>query len=105
MQDNNNNNKHQSKNVPTRLSVHFGGYSSAGLKEENQDAFAAFSPAEQLLKTKGAIAAIAGIYILRPSIAFLNESKRDVAARKLFFASIFYLPALLFPLVLDLWLI
>ena len=53
----------------------------------------------------GAIATIAGIYILRPSIAFLNESKRDVAARKLFFASIFYLPALLFPLVLDLWLI
>ncbi|MEN8662649.1 MAG: heme o synthase [Lentimonas sp.] len=53
----------------------------------------------------GSIAAIAGIYILRPSIAFLNESKRDVAARKLFFASIFYLPALLFPLVLDLWLI
>lgn len=53
----------------------------------------------------GAIATIAGIYILRPSIAFLNESNRDVAARKLFFASIFYLPALLFPLVLDLWLI
>lgn len=53
----------------------------------------------------GVIAALAGIYILRPSIAFLNESNRDTAARKLFFASIFYLPALLFPLVLDLWLI
>ncbi|HAV13424.1 MAG TPA: protoheme IX farnesyltransferase [Opitutae bacterium] len=53
----------------------------------------------------GVIAGVAGIYILKPSIAFLNESKRDAAARKLFFASIFYLPALLFPLVLDLWLI
>jgi protoheme IX farnesyltransferase len=53
----------------------------------------------------GSIAIIAGIYILRPSLAFLKEEQRDVAARKLFFASIFYLPALLVPLVLDLWLI
>lgn len=53
----------------------------------------------------GVIATIAGLYILRPSVAFLNADKRDAAARKLFFASIFYLPALLFPLVLDLWLI
>ena len=53
----------------------------------------------------GTIAIIAGIYLLRPAIDFLNASKRDTAARKLFFASIFYLPALLFPLVLDLWLI
>ena len=53
----------------------------------------------------GVIAALAGIYILRPSIAFLYAEKRDLAARKLFFASIFYLPALLFPLVLDLWLV
>jgi heme o synthase len=53
----------------------------------------------------GVIAMVAGIYILRPSIAFLKESQRDTAARKLFFASIFYLPALLLPLVLDLWLI
>jgi len=53
----------------------------------------------------GIIAIGAGAYILRPSIAFLNEGERDTAARKLFFASIFYLPALLVPLVLDLWLI
>ena len=53
----------------------------------------------------GIIAIAAGIYILRPSIAFLKESERDAAARKLFFASIFYLPALLVPLVLDLWLL
>lgn len=53
----------------------------------------------------GAIAIAAGVYLLRPAIDFLNADKRDTAARKLFFASIFYLPALLFPLVLDLWLI
>ncbi len=53
----------------------------------------------------GAVAALGGIYILKPSIAFLRERNRDSAARKLFFASIFYLPALLIPLVLDLWLI
>lgn len=53
----------------------------------------------------GSIALVAGTYILRPAIDFLDSGRRDVAARKLFFASIFYLPALLFPLVLDLWLI
>ncbi len=53
----------------------------------------------------GIVAIVAGIYILRPSIAFLKANQRDAAARKLFFASIFYLPALLIPLVLDLWLI
>ena len=53
----------------------------------------------------GAIALVAGIYLLRPAIDFLKPEKRDTAARNLFFASIFYLPALLFPLVLDLWLI
>ncbi|MEO0509316.1 MAG: heme o synthase [Verrucomicrobiota bacterium] len=53
----------------------------------------------------GIVAAACGVYILRPSIAFLKAEQRDAAARKLFFASIFYLPALLFPLVLDLWLL
>lgn len=53
----------------------------------------------------GTIAIVAGIYYLRPAIAFLKADERDAAARKLFFASIFYLPALLFPLVLDLWLL
>ncbi len=53
----------------------------------------------------GVIAITAGIYMLRPSIAFLKTDERDIAARKLFFASIIYLPALLLPLVLDLWLL
>ena len=53
----------------------------------------------------GAIALAAGIYLLRPAIDFLKSERRDKSARKLFFASIFYLPILLFPLVLDLWLI
>jgi len=53
----------------------------------------------------GAVAILGGIYILRPAIEFLNPEKRDTAARKLFFASIFYLPALLVPMVLDLWLL
>ena len=53
----------------------------------------------------GLIAIVAGIYYLSPAIAFLKVDQRDTAARKLFFASIFYLPALLLPLVLDLWLL
>jgi protoheme IX farnesyltransferase len=51
------------------------------------------------------IAIVTGVYMLRPSIAFLKTDERDIAARKLFFASIIYLPALLLPLVLDLWLL
>lgn len=53
----------------------------------------------------GAVAIIAGCYILRPAWKFLKEDAKDVPARRLFIASIFYLPALLIPLVLDLWLI
>ena len=53
----------------------------------------------------GLFALVMGLYILRPAIAFLNAAKRDQAARKLFIASICYLPALLVPLVLDLWLL
>lgn len=53
----------------------------------------------------GSIAILAGAYLLFPAVRFLKPSERDTAARKLFFASIFYLPTLLFPLVLDLWLI
>ncbi|MEC8333448.1 MAG: heme o synthase, partial [Verrucomicrobiota bacterium] len=53
----------------------------------------------------GIIASFCGFYILRYAIAFLYVEQRDLAARKLFLASIFYLPALLFPLVLDLWLL
>lgn len=53
----------------------------------------------------GAVAIFCGCYILRPSWKFLNEEKRDISARRLFIASIFYLPTLLIPLVLDLWLL
>ena len=53
----------------------------------------------------GIVAVLCGWYILHYSVAFLNVKRRDGAARKLFMASIFYLPALLFPLVLDLWLL
>lgn len=53
----------------------------------------------------GAVAIIAGCYILRPAWKFLDVENRDTAARRLFLASIFYLPALLIPLVLDLWLL
>ena len=53
----------------------------------------------------GAIAFITGCYILRPAWLFLLAEDRDASARRLFITSIFYLPALLIPLVLDLWLI
>lgn len=41
------------------LKLQFGGYSCAGEKEENQDAFAAFTPTPNELVVKGAVAAIA----------------------------------------------
>ena len=53
----------------------------------------------------GIFALIMGLYMLRPALAFLKADQRDQAARKLFIASICYLPALLVPLVLDLWLL
>lgn len=52
----------------------------------------------------GVLALALGVYLLRPAIAFLQLDARDVGARKLFIASICYLPALLVPLVVDLWL-
>ena len=52
----------------------------------------------------GVFALVMGIYMLRPAIAFLTAKNRDRSARKLFIASICYLPALLVPLVIDLWL-
>lgn len=45
-----------------------------------------------------------GLYLLRPAAAFMRPENRDQGARKLFIASICYLPALLVPLVVDLWL-
>lgn len=53
----------------------------------------------------GAVAIISACYIMRPAWRFLEGEARDIAARRLFIASIFYLPALLIPLVLDLWLL
>ncbi|MEM1223677.1 MAG: heme o synthase [Verrucomicrobiota bacterium] len=53
----------------------------------------------------GLVAIGTGFYILRAAISFIQSGQRDPAARQLFFASIFYLPALLIPLVLDLWLL
>jgi protein phosphatase len=43
----------------TNLKLCFGGYSSAGIKAENQDAFAALTPKTSELSSKGAIACIA----------------------------------------------
>tara|TARA_R110000751_G_scaffold91266_3_gene179125 strand:- start:343310 stop:345067 length:1758 start_codon:yes stop_codon:yes gene_type:complete len=42
-----------------KLEVELGGFSSKGVKAENQDAFAAFMPQDQSLESKGAVAAIA----------------------------------------------
>ena len=42
-----------------QLVVHFGGYSCAGQKAENQDAFAAFSPENYELNEKGFVATLA----------------------------------------------
>ena len=53
----------------------------------------------------GAVSVIAGCYLLRPAWLFLNTENRDASARRLFITSIYYLPTLLIPLVLDLWLI
>lgn len=52
-----------------------------------------------------AVAAIFGVWILIRSIAFASGTDRDGAARKLFFNSIFYLPAVLFTLVIDRWIL
>ncbi|MGC6506550.1 MAG: heme o synthase [Coraliomargaritaceae bacterium] len=52
----------------------------------------------------GTFALVLGFYLLRPALTFLHSGKRDQGARRLFIASICYLPALLVPLVVDLWL-
>ncbi len=51
--------KLHSTKTPSRLKVFFGGYSSAGIKAENQDAFAALVPKASELQAKGAIATLA----------------------------------------------
>ena len=53
----------------------------------------------------GLVAGVTGAYLLRPAVRFVRASKRDAPARRLFLASIAYLPAVLVALVLDLWLL
>jgi serine/threonine protein phosphatase PrpC len=49
----------KNQQAKTGLQIKFGGYSCAGIKAENQDAFAALVPSEHELIAKGAIACIA----------------------------------------------
>ncbi len=53
----------------------------------------------------GTCALGAGIYFLYRALIFSKSAQRDLPARKLFFASIFYLPLVLAILVLDRWLL
>ena len=46
-----------------------------------------------------------GIWFLKKAYDFLSPTDRDSTARKLFFNSIFYLPAVLFSLVIDRWIL
>jgi heme o synthase len=52
-------------------------------------------------KAYGAAAALCGAWFLWRAIVFLNPNTRDPAARKLFIASILYLPVVLGALVAD----
>ncbi len=52
-----------------------------------------------------AFAMFFGAWILKHCVAFMNAENRDATAKKLFFNSIFYLPAVLFSLVIDRWII
>ncbi|WOH35961.1 bifunctional protein-serine/threonine kinase/phosphatase [Thalassotalea fonticola] len=49
----------KNQSVAAQLQLHFGGFSCAGRKPENQDAFAAYVPKPSELHSKGAVAAIA----------------------------------------------
>jgi protoheme IX farnesyltransferase len=53
----------------------------------------------------GSIAVLLGAYYLKRAIDFAVKEDREVTARKLFFASISYLPFLLAVLVIDRWLL
>ena len=48
------------------------------------------------------IAGACGAYFLKRAVDFMNPAKRDVVARKLFLASIAYLPVVLIALLVDL---
>jgi protoheme IX farnesyltransferase len=49
----------------------------------------------------GVAAAGLGAWFLRRAVAFMRRNERERAARRLFFASILYLPLLLAALVID----
>lgn len=53
----------------------------------------------------GSVATVFGAWILLRSYRFAADEDKDAAARKLFFNSIFYLPAVLFALVIDRWIL
>lgn len=48
------------------------------------------------------ISTIPGFYLLLASVIFLDKNQRDLAARKLFYTSILYLPTVLLFLIVDL---
>lgn len=53
-----------------------------------------------------AAAAVCGLWFLWLAIAFMRPAKRDISARKLFLASILYLPLIMAALVVDrLWIL
>lgn len=52
-----------------------------------------------------AVATVFGFWILKRAYDFMNEKERDKTAKSLFFNSILYLPAVLFTLVIDRWII
>lgn len=53
----------------------------------------------------GIVATVFGIWLLKRAYDFMDARERDKNAKKLFFNSIFYLPAVLFSLVIDRWII
>ena len=53
----------------------------------------------------GVFAIIFGLWFLKHTIAFVNPEDRNASAKKLFLNSIIYLPAVLFSLVIDRWIL
>lgn len=53
----------------------------------------------------GATAIVFGLWFLKHSIAFMKPDDRNASAKRLFFNSIIYLPAVLFSLVIDRWIL
>jgi len=49
----------------------------------------------------GVITTVSNIWFLRAAWSFVSEVDRDRAARRLFFASIFYLPLVMGALIID----